>query len=191
MSLLRYRLRHCGYEVLQFSYPSVRRDVNTNAANLGRFIESCDADVVHLVAHSLGGLVVRQMLHDVPEQAARIGRIVTLGTPHNGSELARRLSSLLLLRFLLGRSYRCGLDGRLPSWPGKHELGVIAGSAGFGVGTILGGLPGVNDGTVTVAETRLVGADTHIVLSVSHTAMQFSGLVAEQTCVFLRTGHFA
>ena len=190
MGLLRYRLRRCGFEAMQFSYPSIRRDVKSNAAALARFIASSEVKVIHLVAHSLGGLVIRQMLYDMPELADRIGRIVTLGTPHNGSELARRLSSAFLLHCLLGRSYRHGLDGGVPSWPDGYELGVIAGSTGFGVGTLLGGLPGENDGTVTVAETRLTGASDHAILPVTHTWMQFSGLVAEQTCAFLKRGRF-
>lgn len=189
LSLLRRRIKRCGFPTLQFSYPSVRRDVQTNAANLDRFIRFCDADIVHLVAHSLGGLVIRQLLHDAPEPSNRIGRIVMLGTPHNGSEVARRLAALPLLRGLMGRSYACGLDGLLPPWPGGHEAGVIAGNQAFGFGMLLGRLTGENDGTVTVAETRLPGSE-HIVLSVTHTGMQFSRAVAEQVCAFLKTGHF-
>jgi len=91
LSLLSYRLKRCGFEVMLFSYSSTHRDVTTNAANLTRFIETCNANLIPLVGHSLGGLVIRQMLHDTPELSSRIGRIVTMGTPHNGSEVARRL----------------------------------------------------------------------------------------------------
>ena len=40
---------------------------------------------VHLVAHSMGGLVVRAALMEHPELWDRVGRIVFLGTPHYGS----------------------------------------------------------------------------------------------------------
>jgi pimeloyl-ACP methyl ester carboxylesterase len=40
---------------------------------------------VHLVAHSMGGLLVRATLMRYPELWQRVGRIVFLGTPHYGS----------------------------------------------------------------------------------------------------------
>jgi len=192
MGLLRRRVRCCGFRVSQFRYATVRADVRTNAARLQRFIGSLRADTVHLVGHSLGGLVIRQYLHDYHATAdgPRIGRSVTLGTPHNGSIVARRLATLSGLRQLLGRSVDDGLDGCLPPWPDNHELGVIAGSKPVGLGRLLPVLTGANDGTVAVAETRLAGAADHITVPVSHTSMLFSAAVARQVCSFLQRGRF-
>lgn len=190
LSLLCRRIRGCGFQVKPFSYPSVRCDVQSNAASLAQAVESCDAPLIHLLAHSLGGLVIRQMLLAAPCLADRVGRIVMLGTPNNGSEIARRLAAIPLLCNLLGKSYVHGLDGLLPPWPDGHEVGVVAGNRAFGFGRLLGRLSGQNDGTVTVAETRVPDCE-HIVLPVTHTGMQFSAAVAEQTCTFLKTGHFA
>lgn len=47
-----------------------------------------DGAPVQVVAHSLGGLVVRLALAD-PAVAARVETLVTLGTPHAGTHLAR------------------------------------------------------------------------------------------------------
>ena len=44
---------------------------------------------VDLVAHSMGGLVARVVLARNPELASRVGRIVTLGSPHHGTALLR------------------------------------------------------------------------------------------------------
>jgi len=55
---------------------------------------------------------------------------------------------------------------------------------------LLDRLSGESDSTVTVAETRLAGANDHVLLSVTHTGMQFSGPVAEQACAFLKNGRF-
>lgn len=44
-----------------------------------------------VVAHSMGGLVLRQVLAQAPDLAARVGRVITLGTPHHGTGLLRRL----------------------------------------------------------------------------------------------------
>ena len=66
----------------------------------------------------------------------------------------------------------------------------MAGNLPLGLGRLLGGLSGPNDGTGAVDETRLDGAADHIALPVSHTSMLFSKRVAEQTTGFLRSGRF-
>jgi pimeloyl-ACP methyl ester carboxylesterase len=43
---------------------------------------------VVLVGHSLGGLVARAYLRD-PSGAGRVAKLITLGSPHHGSALAR------------------------------------------------------------------------------------------------------
>lgn len=186
---LQRRLGRCGFEASRFSYPSVRRTVKENAARLQGFVGAIDGDVVHLVGHSLGGLVIRQWLHDYPDQ--RPGRIVTLGTPHGGSHVARRLSRWPAGRVLLGRSLAHGLLGDLPAWDGALALGVIAGTLGMGMGWLVPGLERPNDGTVAAVETRLEGMTDYIELPVTHTCMLFSRRAGAQVCAFLSTGRFA
>ncbi|MEE4329256.1 MAG: hypothetical protein V2J10_00195 [Wenzhouxiangella sp.] len=47
---------------------------------------------VHLVAHSMGGLICRALLQNVElrdtDEAARVDKVFTYGTPHNGIEMA-------------------------------------------------------------------------------------------------------
>ncbi len=188
MALLRRRLRRCGFLPCQFSYPTVRAPVVENAARLHGFLQRVSAPVVHFVGHSLGGLVIRRFFHDHPPR--RPGRIVTLGTPHQGSMVARRLARHGWGRRLLGRSIEGGLLGDLPPWSGTRELGVIAGNRNLGVGLLMPGLARPNDGTVAVAETRLPEAADHVVLPASHMGLLISSAVAQLTCVFLRTGRF-
>lgn len=188
MMSLQRRVGRCGFHVLRFDYPSVRRTVEQNAAGLQGLLQRIDADVVHLVGHSLGGLVVRQLFHDYPDQ--RPGRVVTLGTPHGGSYVARQLSRWAVGRLLLGHSLD-PLLGRVPPWEGARDMGVIAGTVGMGLGWVVRGLPRPNDGTVAAEETRLPGMSDYIELPVSHTAMVFSSRVARQVCAFLCAGAFA
>lgn len=188
MSLLHWRLARCGYTVVNFSYPTVHRSLAQHAQCLQQFVAQLPADTVHFVAHSLGGLLVRQLLHDFPEQ--RPGRVVTLGTPHQGSAVARHLAHFKLGRSLLGRSFADGLEGGVPPWTGTRALGVIAGTHAVGLGRLFMRLPRPNDGTVSVAETRLVGMTDHKVMPVSHMGLLVSGVVAQAVCRFLRYGRF-
>ncbi len=187
MILLQWRLRRAGYRVYRFSYRSVARDLVENAQRLNIFLQRVDGEKVHFVAHSLGGLVVRRLLHDFPEQ--RPGRIVTLGSPHSGSYVADRLSRMGWFRRLLGYSFPT-LTGELFPWHGERPLGSIAGDLSIGIGQVVRSLPCPNDGTVSVAETRLAGMSDHVLVHASHMALLFSCQAAKQTLHFLRYGNF-
>ena len=189
MALLARRLRGCGFRVVYFSYPSLSRTVSDNADQLGALLASLNTTVIHLVGHSLGGLVILRLLQDNPELPP--GRVVLFGTPYTGSHAARCLAGHAATRWLLGKSYEGGLRGDGPSWPGGRELGVIAGSWSLGLGGLVPGLAKPNDGTVAVAETRVPGANAELTLPVSHTGMLFSAEVAGAVCRFLHTGQFS
>lgn len=189
MALMRRRVARCGYRALTYSYPSMRLSLAENAQRLARFCRGLPAGRLHLVGHSLGGLIVLRMLEETPGLPP--GRIVVAGTPFAGSYAADRLCRLPGGRRALGRSMPEGLTrgGRDPG--AGRELGVIAGSLSLGLGRIVApDLPGPNDGAVTVAETAVPGAQDRIVIHVSHSGMLLSLLVARQVCAFLRDGAF-
>ncbi len=188
--LLRRRLaRELGAEERAFSYASVRASAADNASALADYLSRARADVLHLVGHSLGGVMIVKMFENPPRLPP--GRIVLLGPPLNGSRAAEGLARLPLGRHLLGASMQQEvLPGRARVWHGGRDLGVIAGDWPLGLGRLVGALDGPHDGAVTVAETRLAGATDHIVLPVSHSAMVLSSAVALQTVRFLRDGRF-
>lgn len=187
MVLLARRLARQGYRTRLFTYPSLRQTLADSTLALATLVKSAQTPVVHLVAHSMGGLLLRHLLADAP--ALPPGRVVTLGTPHQGSCVARKLGAGRL-RFILGHSLERGLSGDLPPWPAGRELGSIAGTLNVGLGRLFGPAPAPADGTVTVAETRLAGMHDHICLPISHTGMLLSPLVVEQVRAFLATGRF-
>ena len=187
MTLLARRLSRQGYRTRLFTYPSLRQPLAASVLALSGLVRSAATPVVHLVAHSMGGLLVRHLLAGAP--ALPPGRVVTLGTPHQGSRLARKLGAGRL-RFILGHSLEQGLLGDLPPWPADRELGSLAGALNIGLGRLFGPAPAPADGPVTVAETRLAGMTDHICLSVSHIGMLLSPRVAEQVGAFLTTGRF-
>jgi len=184
------RLRRQGFAVHAFSYPSVRADLSANAERLARFLDALDADTVHLVGHSLGGILIRALFHYSPPRQA--GRIVTLGTPHAGSRVARHLSRHALWRRLMGSGVAQLLAGTPQGWSSPpREIGVICGTRSFGMGRLLyRGLPRPNDGLLTVKESAFPAAREHLALPVSHTGMLFSHTLARQVAAFLRSGQF-
>lgn len=89
--VFRRRLLARGYTVACFSYASWGTDMARVEARLARYLqdifESCPDRPIHLVGHSLGGLLLRGVLGatDVP---AQVQTLVTLGTPFGGSKLS-------------------------------------------------------------------------------------------------------
>jgi pimeloyl-ACP methyl ester carboxylesterase len=189
MTPLRRRLDAAGFDASTFSYRSLVRTPAEVAARLGDVVAAHSPGVVHLVAHSLGGLVV---LHLAARGGLpREGRVVFLGVPTAGSAVARIFAARGPTRPLLGRSVKDGLLGGAPPWPGGRDLGVVAGTKSIGAGRLVGGLRRPNDGTVAVSETRARGATDRLALPVSHTGLLGSRAVADAVATFLRDGRFS
>ncbi len=184
--IARYLQEH-GHECVQYSYRSIRRTPKQNALMLGKFVQQLDADIVHFVAHSYGGLI---LLHyfDMFDQA-KPGRVVMLGSPVGGSGVAKHLSkNNLFKKNILGESSKTLLSGA-PQWKGTHPLAVIAGTKGYGVGQLLGAqLEKPNDGTVAVSETKVENCTVHLQVPYSHTGLLLSKNVASVVDTFIRTG---
>ncbi len=183
------RMARAGYTVHCYSYPSVRLNLAQNASRLAAYCQTLGARPLHLVGHSLGGLLIARML----DQAHRleVGRVVFMGSPFNDSYAARCLSRARMGRAAVGASIAEWLLGARPENIARYEIGVIAGSRGVGLGVMIApGLPAPHDGTISVAETQVPGARDHIVLRVSHSEMVMSNAVVRQVCAFLQHGKF-
>jgi pimeloyl-ACP methyl ester carboxylesterase len=189
--LLRKRLaRELHAETHAFSYPSVSANITSNACALEKYLLRISADRLHLVAHSLGGLVVLKLFENATATLPP-GRIVLLGSPLNGSRAARTLARSAFGRKILGLGVKEELlPERERRWAGQREVGVIAGKLSVGLGRLIGVRGSPSDGTVYVDETRLAGMAEHLVLRLGHAALPFSTTVAEQTAAFLSTGRF-
>jgi pimeloyl-ACP methyl ester carboxylesterase len=192
--LLRRRLaRDLDARAVAFSYPSVAENASANARALGEYLSAIRADALHLVGHSLGGVMILKMFDEIPQMQASLppGRIVVMGSPLRGSMTARNLARLPFGKKIMGLSV--AQEAMLPRerrWTGPRELGVIAGDSGFGLGRLLGKLGGPSDGTILLEEVQIEGAADRAVLRVSHTGMLFSAAVARAAGSFLRTGRF-
>lgn len=191
-ALLGWMGRHIargGYIVHRYTYPSVRLSLAENARRLAAFCHGLNVPHVHLVGHSLGGLLIARMLSD--SQRQDIGRVVLLGSPFVDSHAARRLTRVRLGAVAVGASVSEWLREARPDNLARYDIGVIAGARGVGLGRVVApDLPAPNDGTISVAETVVPDARDTIVLPVSHSQMVISMLVVRQVCEFLRRGHF-
>lgn len=189
-SLLRARLRDGhGFATERFSYRTVNDGLDDNIAALAAYLRSLPAGRLHLVGHSLGGLLALHTLQRHPDE--RVQRVVALGTPFLGSAAARAVARWPYGEMILGATVCDGvLAPRLERWDGSQQVGSIAGTLNSGLGTLVETLEKPNDGTITVAETRLPGIADHLELPVSHAGFLVNRDVADQTAHFLRHGAF-
>jgi len=189
LSMLHRRLIEAGFRVHRFDYLSVaatqQRILDRLHARIAGLADQADA--VHLVGHSLGGLLALRACLAGPLPP---GRVVCLGSPLKGSSAARRFAALGRGgEALLGHN-RALLEQGFERWDGRREVGVIAGSTPLGLGAMLGHIDGRHDGTVAVEETRLEGLSAHCVVETNHTGLLFSAEVAQRVARFLRQGCF-
>jgi pimeloyl-ACP methyl ester carboxylesterase len=194
MYLIKRRIeKEFGLRTLIFSYPSVTGALDENAAALSRFIHEQGVDGMHIVGHSLGGVLALRMLAN--DSQALPGRVVCLGSPLTGSRAAEILNAQEWAEEIIGRSLPAGVIHEAANEWASHvcaerDIGVIAGNVPLGFGRLVADFDEDNDGTVAVSETRLDGARDHLIMPVSHKGMLVSSGVADQAGSFLKRGEF-
>jgi triacylglycerol lipase len=99
-TVMRRALRRRGFaQVTTWNYSPLQRDVESAAAALGRHIERICRETgherVHVVGHSLGGLIARYLVQRL-DGDDRVESLVTLGTPHGGTRWAHVLPTPLV-----------------------------------------------------------------------------------------------
>jgi pimeloyl-ACP methyl ester carboxylesterase len=185
--LLRDRLAAAGFAPQVFRYPSMHATLAEVTAALAARLRAFDQ--VHVVGHSLGGVVTCETLAahaDLPP-----GRAVLMGAPVRGSRAARAVAHRWYGPPMLGPLAMAELAReRDCRWSGPRELGVIAGTRPAGLGRVFADLPQPNDGTVCVDETELPGATARAIHEVTHTGMLVSAAVATSVTRFLQLGRF-
>jgi pimeloyl-ACP methyl ester carboxylesterase len=189
MLYLAAALARRGFRTRALGYLSAMRDFEHNAARVAQAIAATDAKRVHVVGHSMGGVVALRALAERPDP--RVRRIVLLGAPIAGSEGGRQLARSRWGARFLGTTRSLWLAMPRLEIPAGVEAGAIAGTRRFGLGGLLLRLPLPNDGVVTVDETRHPRLADHLVLPVAHSLMLVSPAVARQVAAFLETGRFA
>ena len=191
-------LRRAGYRSVDFGYDSWRLSLRDICENLAPRLEEIDAACgsgrLHIVCHSMGGLVARALIN--LRRPERLGHVVMLGTPNGGSEIADVLDRTAVLRPILGKAAPALVTRRtaeVEALLGKvdYPVGIIAGSRPimpYGAARLV---PSPSDGKVSVASTRLAEAADHIVLPLPHMLLPYHAAAHEQIRHFLSKGRFA
>jgi len=192
-SAMKQALGADGYEVIGFDYPSTQVSIEESSGYLHQTLASLEGiDQIDLVVHSMGGLVVRQYLST--HRDPRIRRMVMLGVPNHGANLANILKNVRLFKTIYGPAGEQLCEGpdayvsRLPT--PDFPFAIIAG----GKGTAAGFNPwiaGDDDGTVAVESTRLAGAADFLRVPALHTFMMRDPAVIAAAGRFLAKGALA
>lgn len=187
------RLREAGFEAHAISYPSTRASIEAHAAQLERLLQRLrNVDEVSFVTHSMGGIIVRQLLARDGAWKASImpRRVVMIAPPNQGSLTAQTLQPAWPYKVVYGTAGQQLIPEKVRKLPVPGiPFGIIAGGLGDGEGyNPL--LPGDDDGTVAVAETRLEGAADFMVLPGLHGFVARSREIELPLLNFLSSGHF-
>lgn len=181
--------------VLSFGYASTHADIDAHGRALGEVIAGLPRDAtLSFVGHSLGNLVVRRwMAIAAAEDLARVRRMVMLGPPNQGADLARlanRIWGFAAQAEGAARDLVVDWDEVAPGLATPPcDFGIVAGGRGDDAGySPL--LAGDDDAVVRVEETRLDGAADFLLLPVHHASMMRHEGVQRATAAFLREGRF-
>jgi pimeloyl-ACP methyl ester carboxylesterase len=188
-------LESTGFATLNLDYASRRKALEALAEDIHpaiqRFADGLDGSV-HFICHSMGGLLAR--VYIARYRPKRLGRVVMLGTPNSGSEIADRLKDFGIYRAFFGpagQQLGTQRDAAVEALfaPVDYPVGIIAGDRSIYPITSAF-LPKPHDGRVSVENTRLDRMVDHVVVHTSHPWLVRSGEAIAQTIAFLREGRF-
>ena len=177
-----------GYHTINIPYPSFRKPIPEIVSHVREIIDLHDnGRPVHFVTHSLGGIITRQLLSDVPPQ--QIGRIVMLAPPNQGSEIIDWLAHCAPLKMTLGPAgAKLGsetLDA--PTLSQKLDSAVIMGRKSS-IPFFRWLLDQENDGIVSVDRGKIDGLNEFHVVDTDHTFIATEPTVMDMTKSFLQHG---
>jgi pimeloyl-ACP methyl ester carboxylesterase len=190
-------LERAGYRVLNLTYPSRRETLEELAETIrpavAAFESALAGAAMHFVGHSMGGLVAR--VYIARHRPDNLGRVVMLGTPNGGSEVADVIRRVRPMRTFLGPAGLQLTARDRHAWkialpPIDYPLGIIAGVRSVNpILSLIVAKP--NDGKVSVASTRIEGMADHVVVRKSHPFIAMGRVPIGHTLAFLREGRFA
>ena len=172
------KIRRAGYRSFNFGYRSWLWSIEHHAARLRQFLEKLERDeqfdTLHIVAHSMGGIVARTALLDA--DLRKFGRLVMLGSPNDGSPAARRLGYVLPFAKTLRQvsDAPTSFVRTLPH-PTDVEVGVVAASYDF---------------VIPEESSHLATETDHVQIFSGHNGLLIRPTAAKKVISFLKNGRF-
>ncbi|MGI8981155.1 MAG: esterase/lipase family protein [Pirellulaceae bacterium] len=179
MSPLARRLQSQFGRVINWSYASLWSGIERHGQQMAEQLQQLDDDPgverIHLITHSMGGIVARLAL--AARLPAKMGRMVMLAPPNTGSHVARSLAPILgrICPPLMQLSdAEQSFVASLPPLSAV-EIGIIAAR---------------HDLLVAEPRTHLSTEKEHIILPGMHSSLLWRQETAEQAAAFLASGRF-
>lgn len=183
-------LHEQGYETVNLPYPSFRKGLDEIVENVVKQLGD-SKKTTHFVTHSMGGIVLRKLANDHPEQVT--GRVVMLAPPNQGSEVIDWMEDCSFAQWALGPGGMAlstqEVLKKVPQLSGENEVGVIMGNE-KNLRCFQPLLDGDNDGIVTVEGGMVEGVSELIVVPENHAFIMASPEVKDQILSFLEKGRF-
>ena len=196
MNKMEQRLLKEDYKVVNVDYPSREYEIEElSTLAIDKGLESCKTykpTKIHFVAHSLGGILVRQYLSK--NKIEKLGRTVMLGPPNSGSEAVDKLKNVPGYKFIngpAGMQLGTGVQS-IPQSLGEadFEVGIIAGTRSINL--LLSMLiPSTDDGKVSIESAHLKNEKDFLDVPVSHPFLMKDDQVIENVVRFIKYGKFA
>ncbi|MEE2789516.1 MAG: alpha/beta hydrolase [Myxococcota bacterium] len=160
-----------GFRPQIHAYASHRGTLNDHGDALAGLLEKTADRPTSIVAHSLGGIVVKNTLtrFNFP-----IEHLVFIATPHQGSAMSRLLRASVIGRFM-SLAVKHTAHAQYPKFS-HPSVGIIAGR---------------RDPLVKLSETRLECARHRLELPFGHNEILLRRRTAKAIATFLRRGYFA
>jgi len=185
-----------GYQTVSVDYPSTQEEIPELVQGyLLKSYEECaqtGAKKIHLVSHSMGGILIRQFLQS---RTLPLGsRVVMLSPPNQGSELSEKFGDSWWYQWAVGpagvslSTKQQGIISKLKVI--DEPVGIIAAYRDWSLWP-QAWLPQPNDGTVSVESMKLAEMDDFILVNSGHALMRFNDEVQNQIRQFLALGEFA
>lgn len=189
MSNLEHALNSLGHKTLTVNLP-------TTFGSMGQMVDSLSSQLkayenkkekIHIIAHSLGGLVARNY---ISHTQLEIGKCIFIATPHHGSKLANIAQKIPLFSSIFKPINELHTQICYTPFKDKNfKLGLIAGDLN---NDLLGCLcmPKHSDARVEVQSVQSSDADDFIVLPYNHDKIHKNEATTQQILYFLENGKF-
>lgn len=182
MSPIARYLKDNGYNVYRFGYKTTTMPFEFNVQKLQAFVNSLEEETVHLVVHSMGGILSMRAMPKIRKN----GKLVMLGSPINGSSVAKEMKKKKWCGWMLKHASE-PLENGITSPTVLRESLMISGTSGsIGIGRIITKLEEPHDGTVALVDTEADWINYQETADTNHFRMLFHKGIKKRILRFLK-----